>query len=92
MKRLICLLPIFFLSGCITFGKDPVPVKMKWPEVPTELLEACPDLKSIDPNTTKLSDVLEVAVDNYRNYHECRLKLDTWIEWYKTQKRIMDSL
>ena len=90
MKRFIYLLPVILLTGCL--GKDPVPVKMKWPDVPAELLTACPDLKSIDQSTTKLSDVLDVVVDNYKNYHECRLKIDNWIEWYKTQKGIMDKL
>lgn len=90
MKRLAALLPVILLAGCL--GKDPVPVKMKWPEVPQELLDACPDLKTVDQSTTKLSDVLDVVVDNYKQYHECRLKVDTWIEWYKTQKGIMDKL
>ena len=90
MKRLALLLPLVLLTGCLS--KDPVPVKMKWPDVPSELLEACPDLKTVDQSTTKLSDVLDVVVDNYKQYHECRLKIDTWIEWYKTQKGIMDKL
>ena len=49
MKYLALLAP-FLLAGCI-FGKDPVPVKQVWPDVPKELLDACPDLKQVDPNT-----------------------------------------
>jgi len=90
MKRWFCLLSVLLLSGCLT--KDPVVVKMKWPSVPQDLIESCPDLKLVDTSTDKLSEVLDVVVDNYKNYHECRIKVDAWIEWYKTQKGIMDKL
>jgi len=87
VKRLLLVLPIFLLSGCLLT----TPVKRNFPEVPKELMEACPDLKTTDP-TDKLSDVLKVVVDNYGQYHECKIKVDTWIEWYKTQKDIFDSV
>ena len=90
MKTILFLLRVLLLTGCLS--KEPVPVKMKWPDVPQELLEACPDLKLVDQGTTKLSDVVDVVVDNYKQYHECRLKVDNWIEWYKTQKSIADKL
>jgi hypothetical protein len=66
-------------------------VKRNFPEVPANLKEACPDLKQTDP-TDKLSDVLKVVVDNYGQYHECRIKSDAWIEWYNSQKQIFDSV
>jgi len=74
VKRLLLVLPIFLLSGCLLT----TPVKRNFPEVPKELMEACPDLKTTDP-TDKLSDVLKVVVDNYGQYHECKIKVDTWI-------------
>ena len=74
------------LSGCLV-----TPVKRNFPEVPKELMEACPDLKNT-PETQQLSEVLKVVVDNYGQYHECRIKVDTWIEWYKTQKDNFDSV
>ncbi len=86
MKKVSFLVPLLFLTGCLT-----TPVKRNFPEVPQELMQACPDLKLVD-QTDKLSDVLKVVTDNYGQYHECRIKVDTWIEWYKTQKQIFDSV
>jgi hypothetical protein len=86
MKRLLLLIPIVLLAGCLV-----TPVKRNFPEVPKELMEACPDLKNVE-QTEKLSEVLKVVVDNYGQYHECKIKVDTWMEWYKTQKQIFDSV
>lgn len=76
------------LTGCSTV----VPVKQKFPEVPKELLVECPDLKLAPKDETKLSGVLEVVTSNYSLYHECSLKNDMWIEWYKSQKKIYESV
>lgn len=89
MKKLLLLVPTIFLTGCLF--KDPVPVKQVWPDVPKELLEACPDLKTIDPNTTKLSDILGVVTDNYSQYYGCKSKVDDWILWYKENKKIYEK-
>jgi len=86
MKRLLLLIPVVLLAGCLA-----TPVKRNFPEVPKELMEACPDLKTVE-QTEKLSEVLKVVVDNYGQYHECKIKVDTWMEWYKTQKQIFDSV
>jgi len=86
MKRLLLLIPIVMLAGCLA-----TPVKRNFPEVPKELMEVCPDLKTVE-QTEKLSEVLKVVVDNYGQYHECKIKVDTWMEWYKTQKQIFDSV
>ena len=86
MKKLLLLIPMLLLTGCLT-----TPVKRNFPEVPKELVEACPDLKTV-PETEKMSQVLKVVVDNYGQYHECKIKVDTWVEWYKTQKEIFDSV
>lgn len=85
MKYLL-LIPAVLLTGCLT-----TPVKRNFPEVPQEIMQACPDLKTVE-QTEKLSDVLKVVTDNYGQYHECRAKVDAWIEWYKTQKHIFDSV
>ena len=74
------------LTGCLT-----VPVKQSFPEIPEELKVSCPDLNQVE-NTEKLSVVLDVVVKNYTEYHECRVKVDAWIEWYKTQKQIYESV
>lgn len=86
MKILALVFSVLLLSGCVA-----TPVKRSFPEVPKELMVACPDLKNA-PQTEQLSEVLKVVVDNYGQYHECRIKVDTWIEWYKTQKQIFDSV
>lgn len=88
MKYLIFLAPLL-LTGCLF--KQPVPVKQVWPDVPKELLEACPDLKKVEPNTTKLSDIISVVSDNYATYYDCKAKVDDWIIWYNGQKKIYDE-
>jgi hypothetical protein len=86
MKSLALFFTAVLLVGCTT-----VPVARKFPEVPKELVETCPDLKQTQ-ETTKLSDVLTVVVQNYGQYHECKVKTDSWVDWYKTQKQIFESV
>jgi hypothetical protein len=75
------------LSACTA-----VPVDRKFPSIPTELQQACPDLKTIDTNTTKLSELVNVVVVNYGQYKECQVKVDSWIDWYNNQKQIFESV
>ncbi len=84
MKIFLLIIPIL-LTGCLATA----PVKQKFPDVPPELMVACPELKEIEP-TNKLSDVVKVVAENYGRYHECSIKSDVWIEWYKTQKDIFN--
>ena len=85
--RTLLLVSLIALSGCSTT----VPVTVKFPEAPKELMSTCPDLKQTE-TTTKLSDVLQVVTDNYSQYYECRVKLDSWIEWYKTQRTLFEEI
>jgi len=85
MKKLLILL---LLAGCSTT----VPVARKFPEVPDVLMVPCPLLTQIKEGTTKLSGVIEVVTDNYFEYHKCSDKHDLWMEWYKAQKEIFDSV
>lgn len=85
--RTLLLVSLMVLSGCSTT----VPVTVKFPEIPQDLLSTCPDLKQTEP-TTKLSDVVKVVTDNYSEYYGCRVKLDSWIEWYKAQKQIFEDI
>ena len=85
MNRLI-IVAFLLLSGCTT-----VPVTVKFPDVPKDMLETCPDLKLI-PETTKLSEVLPTVVDNYGQYYTCKDTVDSWIDWYTNQKKIFDSI
>lgn len=87
MKKLLLLSIFLLVTGCAST----VPVKMSFPEVPEDLKTACADLKDTEP-TTKLSEVLTVVTQNYGQYHECRIKMDAWIEWYNTQKTIFNNV
>lgn len=84
--KIISILLALTLTGCSMF----VPVKRNFPEVPSELMEKCKDLKQTE-ETSKLSDVLKVVTENYSTYHECSIKTETWIDWYKSQKEIFES-
>jgi hypothetical protein len=86
---LIIVLVLLLLTGC---ASTPVPVKRTFPAVPQELTVLCPDLKSTAPDTTKLTDVMAVVVDNYALYHECSGKVELWNEWYRQQREIFDSV
>jgi hypothetical protein len=88
MKKLVLLLPIVLLTGCLATA----PVVPKWPEVPKELLESCPDLKTLAPDKTKLSTIIETVTDNYQQYYNCKDNVDSWIMWYKGQQEIWKTL
>lgn len=87
MKKLM-LIPILALAGCAT----PVPVTMKFPAVPEQLLTTCADLDKVKPTEEQLSELMKVVVKNYGSHYECKVKVDAWIEWYKKQKEISDSI
>jgi hypothetical protein len=87
--RIVILLTSLLLTGCLF--NEPLPVKQVWPDVPKELLEACPDLKNIEPNTVKLSEIITVVSENYAQYYDCKAKVDDWIVWYNGQKKIHDG-
>lgn len=86
--KLLLILPVLLLTGCLAS----TPVKRNFPEVPEELKVACPDLIQLDPKTSKLSEVVSTVSKNYGQYQECQIKVDAWVEWYKTQKQIFESV
>jgi hypothetical protein len=88
MKKLL-IISLLILSGC---AAQKTAVLTSFPDVPQDLLTACPDLKTVDTATEKLSEVLPIIVDNYSTYYECKVKVDTWVEWYNKQKEIQDSI
>jgi hypothetical protein len=85
---ILILLFLVIASGCST----PVPVTMKFPEATKSMLATCPDLKKVDENTTKLSDIVETVTNNYQLYYDCKANIDDWIEWYNGQKKIFESV
>lgn len=88
MKCLLVLLPVVFLAGCV----HTVPVTMSFPQVPEELKVSCPDLQQIPPKTKKLSEVVTVVAKNYGQYQECQVKVNAWVQWYITQKKIFEEV
>ncbi len=78
------LLPTILLTGCLSTAP-------KFPDIPEELKTACPELKEAAKETQELSKLLDVVVVNYSTYYECRVKVDAWLEWYRTQKEIHDK-
>jgi len=87
MKLLAIIFVVMILTACVS-----VPVQRSFPKVPAELMTSCPPLQIMDPETTRLSDVVQSVVNNYGQYQACDAKADTWIEWYNTQKTIFDSV
>ena len=50
----------------------------------------CPELALV-PDTEKLSDVVEVVVSNYKEYHLCKERVNAWKTWYSTQQKIYNG-
>lgn len=88
MNKLLLIPLLIALTGCAT----KVPVAMKFPAAPESLLITCKDLEQVKPNEEQLSEMLKVVVKNYGQYHECRAKVEAWINWYNSQKDIHDSV
>jgi hypothetical protein len=76
------------LAACSTS----VPVKQKFPEVPTALVERCESLKKVEGDRVAITEMLKVVVQNYGMYYECAAKVDGWNDWYLEQKRIYESV
>ena len=86
MKKLVLLI-LLALAGCST-----APIVPKWPEVPAELKQACPDLKTVEADNDKLSVIVETVADNYKQYYDCKATVDDWITWYNGQQKIWEKL
>ncbi len=86
MKYLILAFAVL-LTGCAT-----APVVMKFPEVPEALMQQCEDLNKIPADTKQLSVTAETIVKNYSKYHNCRIKVEEWQEWYRSNKKIYESV
>ena len=78
---------LLLVSGCSTT----VPVTAKFPKAPERLMQQCPPLEKLE-NEAKLSDIAKSVTNNYTKYHECSIQNESWIEWYKTQKQIFESI
>jgi hypothetical protein len=88
--RLFLLASVLLLSGC--FNSTAVVNDTKWPDVPSELKNPCPNLKLLDTNDQKLSSLVSTVGSNYTEYLLCRDRVDSWIEWYNFQKKIKEDI
>ena len=83
----VFIIILMILIGCSTT----VPVTAKFLQAPERLMQKCPPLERLE-NEAKLSDVAKSVTNNYTKYHECSIQNDSRIEWYKTQKKIFESI
>jgi hypothetical protein len=81
------LIALLLLSGCSTT----VPIVVKFPVAPPELMEKCTELKTLS-DEAKLSDVAKSVVNNYTLYYQCAVKVDAWIEWHESQTKIFEEV
>ena len=86
MKKLI-ILPLFALAGCSITA---VPVSPKFPEAPATLQEKCAELKEATEGMS-LTEFTKTVVENYVLYHECKVKVEGWNDWYQKQKAIFEA-
>jgi hypothetical protein len=85
MKHLTILI-VALLVGCTT-----APVKLTFPVAPEELTRTCGDLQLVKQDDHQFSNFLNVVVDNYGVYYECKIQADGWKRWYDEQKKIFDE-
>ena len=83
----IFIVVVVFMMGCSTT----VPVVAKFPQSPERLMLPCAQLEKLE-NEAKLSDIAKSVTNNYTKYHECSIQNELWIEWYRTQKQIFESV
>ena len=86
-KWIVSALLIVLLSSCTT-----VPVEIKFPEAPAELLAPCPELAQADVLDPRLSSLLTVVTANYARYYDCKSQNDGWQRWYQDQRRIFNQV
>lgn len=86
MKQVFIIITLL-LAGC----GSTVPSVKQFPNAPHELLEKCPQLKTLDVNDPSIITMSRTIVENYTMYHQCSNKIDAWIEWYSTQKNINNA-
>ena len=85
MKHVILATLLIALTGCAT---KTAPVTLKWPDAPPELMAASEDLTPLDPNQTRLSDLIDNANTNYSKYYLLKDRFDSWQQWYNSHKQI----
>jgi hypothetical protein len=89
MKNILAIFLVVLITGCSTTA----PVVVKFPDVPETLVQPAGKLTSLDTSKKiELSDIIENTNENAGKYYELREKYNAWIEWYKEQKKIFESV
>ena len=86
MKKIAIILATVLFVGCASS-----PMRVKFPEAPEELQKDCGSLEIIEQDNHQFSNFLNVVVDNYSMYYECKLQADGWKRWYDEQKKIFNE-
>ena len=84
--RSAVVVSLLLLTGCVA-----TPIDREFPAAPASLTAACAALADV-PVTDKLSIVLVTVTQNYAQYRECSIRVDSWNTWYNEQKKIFDSV
>ena len=90
--RLFVLVIYILLAFLITACSTAVPVAQNFPDVPTVLLEKCPELKTIAGERVTIVEFTRTVSENYTTYHQCAGRTDAWIDWYGQQKKIWEEM
>ena len=87
MKSHVAILVLLSLAGC---GVHVEPITPKFPEAPATLQEKCTELKEATEGMS-LTEFTKTVVENYVLYHECKVKVEGWNDWYQKQKAIFEA-
>ena len=88
MKTLLGrILLITLLAGCSTT----VPVTVKFPDAPANLMEPADSLSLLEKEKIELSDILDNTAINASKYYSLREKYNSWQKWYREQKKIFEE-
>ena len=87
MRVILAILVLCLLTACETTA----PVVRKFPEAPASINKSCTPLKEVQ-KTDRLSEVLITITDNYALFHECEIRNELWLKWYRDQRTNFDSV
>ena len=79
---------ILLLQACQTTA----PLKQDFPEAPSSLMTQCPSLKTLGETEVQMSELMQVVVANYKEYHKCAAKVEGWIEWHRANEQINKNI
>lgn len=82
--RILAIIPLLLLTGCLSTAP-------KFPELPPDIAQACPELSEADRNSEQLSKLMDTVVQNYGTYYECRVKVEAFIQWHTQQKEVYNK-